>query len=344
MKIEKKFLTRLDLCYAPAFTLVDGELRILFATEGHGPCYQFRGEQMEQSTVWSGPGGTMTMVAVPGRKGDFLAVQNFFPTFQAEGSTVVWSTPKPDGSWQIRNVLDLSFLHRFDVLPVNGVNYFLAATLCTSKKDKDDWSAPGKIYVGVLPDEPGPIAVRPIKQGLVRNHGYSRVLWKGKTSGLVTCDQGAFLVTPPHAPGADWTIETLLEEPVGDVALCDIDQDGEDELLTVEPFHGTRICIRKKIDNRYQIVWEYPKPVDFGHVAWGGKLRGVPTFIGGCRAGCADLFYVRCESTRPLQFKTGLIEAAQGPSNVAVVCGPERDLIIAANRMVGECVVYIATD
>ena len=344
MKIEKKLLAKLERCYAPSFTVVDGELRILLATEGHGPCYQFRGQDFEQSTVWETPGGTMTMVPIPGKNGDFLAVQNFFPTFQAEKSAVVWAVPSADGSWKIETILSLPFTHRFDILAVNGINYFIAATLCTSKKNKDDWSDPGKIYVGILPDQPGPFSIRPIKEGLVRNHGYNRVLCNGKIAGLVTCDQGAFLVTPPQQPGEEWSVETLMETPIGDIAACDIDGDGEDEILTVEPFHGTRICIRKKIDGRYETVWEYTKPVDFGHVTWGGMLRGVPTFIAGCRKECADLFYVQCESTNPLKFKVGLIDAAQGPSNVAVVSTEKRDIIIAANRMVGEAVLYLVTD
>ena len=273
-----------------------------------------------------------------------MAVQNFFPTFCAEASTVAWAVPRTDGGWNVQTVLELPFLHRFDVLRVKGVNYFLGATLCTSKKDKEDWSDPGKIYVGILPDDPQPFDVRVIKEGLVRNHGYCRVRWKGNTAGLVSSDQGAFLVTPPHELGADWALETLIEEPIGDIAICDIDEDGEDELLTVEPFHGTKICIRKKLGDKYEIVWEYPKPVDFGHVAWGGTLRGVPTFIGGCRKGCADLFYVQCESTRPLRFRSGVIESAQGSSNVAVVPTRQHDLIISANRMVGEGVVYLVTD
>lgn len=344
MKIEKKVLAKLDRCYAPSSTVVGGELRILHATEGHGPCYQFRGKDFEQSTVWDGPGGTMTMVPIPGKNGDFLAVQNFFPTFQAEGATIGWAIPRADGGWDIETVLSLPYTHRFDILPVNGINYFLAATLCTSKKDKDDWSDPGKIYVGILPDQPGPFEVRPIKDGLVRNHGYVRVCRNGKTAGLVTCDQGAFLVTPPPQPNEAWSVETVMDVPIGDIAICDIDQDGEDEFLTVEPFHGTKLGIRKKINGKYETVWEYPKSADFGHVAWGGMLRGVPTFIGGCRKESADLFYVQCESTSPLKFKFGLIEAAQGPSNVAVVPGEDRDIIIAANRMVGEAVLYFVTD
>ena len=90
MKIEKKFLTDLHRCYATSSTVIDGDRKILIATEGEGPCFMYEGEDFKQSTVWDGPGGTMSIIPVPGKNGDFLAVQNFFPTFQSEDAKIVW--------------------------------------------------------------------------------------------------------------------------------------------------------------------------------------------------------------------------------------------------------------
>ena len=36
----------------------------------------------------------------------------------------------------------------------NGINYLIAATVATSKKEKNDWSVPGRIYVAELPEDP----------------------------------------------------------------------------------------------------------------------------------------------------------------------------------------------
>ena len=49
-----------------------------------GPCYAFDSQTYERETVWEEPGGTMAMVPLPGKNGDFLAVQRFFPGFQAQ--------------------------------------------------------------------------------------------------------------------------------------------------------------------------------------------------------------------------------------------------------------------
>ena len=84
--------------------------------------------------------------------------------------------------------------------------------------------------------------------------------------------------------------------------------------------------------------------MDFGHVVWGGKLRGVPTIIGGYRRNDKDLFYVQCTDKDNLKFKTEVIESGVGPSNVAVINEKDRDIIISANRELGQAALYIVTD
>jgi hypothetical protein len=54
MKFEKKILTELVRCYDTSSTVVDGERKILLATEGEGCCYSYSGQDFEQSTVWGG--------------------------------------------------------------------------------------------------------------------------------------------------------------------------------------------------------------------------------------------------------------------------------------------------
>jgi hypothetical protein len=345
MKFEKKFLTNLNRCYATSSTIINGERKILLATEGEGACYIYSGEEFKQETVWDGPGGTMSMIPVPGKNGDFLAVQNFFPTFQSEKATIVWAQPQEDGGWNVKTILDLPYVHRFDILTAGGVNYFLGATLCTTKAFKDDWSDPGKIYVGVVPEDLNePIKLEVIKEGLTKNHGYCHGTWDGKTVGFVTCEEGVFVVTPPQNKDEEWKVEQILDRPISDIAIVDIDGDGVDELVTIEPFHGGDFVINKKVANKYEIVYKYPKEMDFGHVVWGGNLRGIPTIIGGYRRVEKELFYIQCESTQPLKFKTGVIEAGVGPSNVAVINEKDRDIIISANRELGQAALYIVTD
>ncbi|HBC2030635.1 TPA: hypothetical protein I9Z65_002115 [Clostridium perfringens] len=344
MKIEKKFLTDLHRCYATSSTVIDGDRKILIATEGEGPCFMYEGDDFKQSTVWDGPGGTMSIIPIPGKNGDFLVVQRFFPTFQSEDAEIVWGRYE-NGKWEIKTLFKLPYLHRFDILEANGKLYFLGAVLCNSKQFKDDWSDPGKIYVGEIPEDLNkPIELKVIKEGLTKNHGYCRAYHNGKMVGLVTSQEGVFRVTPPQSDDEEWTVEKIMDRPTSDVAVVDIDEDGEDELVTIEEFHGKHFRINKKYGDEYKIIYEYPKEMDFGHVVWGGKLRGVPTIIGGYRRCDKDLFYIQCTDKEKLEFETVVIESGVGPSNVAVLNEDDRDIIISANRELGQAALYIVTD
>lgn len=345
MKFEKVSVAQLERCYATGSTVVDGETRYLLATEGQGACVQVAGPDFRTSTVWHGPGGTMCFVRVPEANGDFLAVQNFFPTFDSKHAVISWCTPQADDHWDVKVVLNLPYVHRFDVLSADGVHYFVGCTLCTSKKDKDDWSDPGKVWVGELPKTPHEaISISPILDGLVRNHGYCHVTWKGRDAGLVTADQGVFVILPPAKKGGEWTIEKLLDRPVSDVTLCDIDGDGVDEMLTLEPFHGKTVAVSKLVNGKYEVMWTYEKPVDFAHVAWGGTLRGKPCFLFAYRKEGAELVMVTCEKAEPFTLKYEVIEAGGGPSNVSVVHEKDRDVIVTANRMTGEAALFLVTE
>ena len=48
----------------------------------------------------------------------------------------------------------MPYIHRFDIYHADGVNYFIGATIATTKQDKNDWSVPGRIYTGILPEDP----------------------------------------------------------------------------------------------------------------------------------------------------------------------------------------------
>jgi len=66
----------------------------------------------------------------------------------------------------------------------------------------------------------------------------------------------------------------------------------------------------------------------------------VPTIIGGYRREAKELFWIQADKDEPLTFRTGTIDEGTGPSNVAVINHEDRDIIIAANREIGEAALY----
>ena len=73
----------------------------------------------------------------------------------------------------------------------------------------------------------------------------------------------------------------------------------------------------------------------------GGLLRGKPVFLGGCRAINKEMFML---SVKNGDVSIKIIETGMGPSNVKVITGKDRDLILTANREVGEGAVFEVTD
>jgi hypothetical protein len=343
MKIEKQFLTNMNRCYSCNSIKVDGQRRIVLATEGEGPCLAWEGPDYAQShSVWEAPGGTMSIVPIEGTNGEFLAVQKFFKMFQWEEAKVVHVKPLPDGTYAVTDVLQLPYIHRFDLLTVNGRHYFIGCTLATTKESKEDWSNPGKIWVGEYTG-PGPLQVRVLKEGLTQNHGYDRLVRNGQMIGLVTSKEGAFEVLPPQTPDGEWTVSQFMDWPISDISAIDIDGDGELEYATIEAFHGQYFRVYKKVDGEFKMIYEHPEVTEFYHVVVGATLAGEPVFVGGCRRGKQQLFFVRAKSRSPLELEAVLVEEGVGPSNAYVLNEPGRDVLVAANREKAEAALYFVT-
>lgn len=338
MNYKKHVIGKLDTCYAVSSTTIDGNKKLIFATESHGGCYLYDTADNTTQTVWEEPGGTLSIAEIPGANGDFLAVQNFFPVFQAAESTIVWAHPREDGTFQVTPFLDIPYVHRFGIIRLHEKNFIIIATLCSSKQTVDDWSDPGEVLVGELPDSPaGSLELHVLMDGLTRNHGFWQGTLDGKKTFLISSDEGVFGIYPPQTADGQWRVRPLLNNPTGDVAAVDIDGDGVDELLTIEAFHGNQAKIYKKQGTRYETIWEYPGEIAFGHVAWGGKLKGEPVFLCGYREGKKELFEIRYHNG---EFKTQLIDSGQGPSNVYVLQHNGQEIILAANRENNEAAIY----
>lgn len=346
MNITKKHLDDMERCYCTGQVTIDGSLYALFASEQMGgACYAYTGPDLSaREIVWQEAGGTMSIIEIPGSNGQFLGVQNFFPGFQSERAKIVWGRRDAGKGWIIQDYLFLPFIHRFDILSSGGVNYLAAATLCGSKQSREDWSDPGKVYVGVLPSAPEQtMRLTPLLHDMVKNHGYWRGSLNGGPCGFFTCESGVYAVSPPETPTAGWTTRHLLDAPVSDVAIYDLDGDGEDELITIEPFHGDCVKIYHKSGDGYRVVYTYPGEYKFAHALWAGQLRGRPAAILGIRRMNAELALIRyCPQSA--SYTESVIEKGNGPSNVAVISQRERDIILCANNCIHEAAAYFVTD
>lgn len=342
MKIKKIKLDDVKRCYCASNIFMNKENHIIFASEDPNVvCEMFSGRNFEKKEIiWTKPGGCMSIIPIPNKENEFLAIEEFYLKASPSLAKLVWGRYGEQG-WEIKDVLHLPYLHRFDIYHKNGVNYFVGATIATSKKNKDDWSVPGCIYTGILPEDLSKgIELKILCDDLYRNHGYWHALESGEDVGYFGSDQGVFRVAPPKNKDANWSCKKVMEGHIGEIATIDIDNDGEDEIMTIEEFHGDSIRIYKKKNGTYKEVYHYDHKIDFAHSLVGAKLAGVNTFLAGVRREDAEIFYVQFIDG---EFVSTIIEKGVGPANLCVVNEADRDLIVAANHTKNEAAVYVVT-
>ena len=344
--MEKKVLAKLDKCYSIAPLQYEGKTYILVAAEKKDRCIMFDQYGNEKGTIWEQPGGVMTMVQVPGSNGQFLATHKFYSPNDSKEAKIVVATPDGCGKWKITTLVELPFVHRFDILTSGEHHYLIACTIKSGHEFKDDWTVPGKIYVAKLPadlsvfNEKHPLKLKVLKEGMLKNHGYYRVIDHYKMSSLICSENGVFRCYPPDQDQEEWRMEQLLDTPASDAVLIDLDQDGTLELVVMSPFHGDEIHIYKKLNGEYQKVYEYPEKAEFLHAIWCGKLKGKPTVVIGHRKGKRRLLAFTWDHKNE-KYTCYIIDEDCGPANVFGYSLHDKDVLIAANREINEIAMYL---
>lgn len=347
MNVTKKVVGELEKCYALTMLRYHGHDHFLVAAEKVNQCRLYDLDGNQEEVLWSEPGGIMTMQQVPGSDGQFLSTRKFYSPNDSKNASIVVVTPMGKDDWEVRVLVKLPFVHRFDILQSGGKNYLIACCLKTDHEFKDDWRFPGRVCVAELPDDlskftyQNQLELTTIKEGMLKNHGYYRhVNPDGSTSSIVSCDNGVFHFFPPKTPSGDWTIEQLIDQPASDGLLLDIDNDGEEELCTIAPFHGDTINIYHKRNGKFELEYTYPEKLEFMHAIFGGMICGKPTWILGHRKGERYLLAFTHDGKG---YNAQVLDKGCGAANVLHYVHNGKDIIIATNREVNEIAMYELT-
>lgn len=342
MKVKKRVLSDLPLCYCVAPLIYCGKAHFLVASEKEYSCLLFDEAGNLVDEVWKGPGGVMSMVQLPGTDGAFLSTHRFYsPNNSREASIVLcWHE---GGEWKVRTLARLPFVHRFDILQRDGANYLLACCIKSDCEYKDDWRFPGQTLACRLPDKlenlktDGELSFTVIKDQMFKNHGYCRDICDGVMTGLVTSEEGVFRFIPPRSGETEWMVHQLISEPVSDAVLLDFDGDGCEELLTLSPFHGDRLRIYRCEEAGYRLVYQHEAPLEFAHAICAAVIGREPMAFVGHRRGERALMAVRW---REGKYYTEILDKDVGTANLLHARIDSRDVLIAANREINQVACY----
>ena len=339
MQIEKKIVTNLTKCYSLAELEHQGQKAYLVASEKQYPCLVISRDGQILDKVWDGPGGVMTMEPLP--NGTFLATHRFYSPNDSKDASIVLAQPGEQG-WTVRTLCRLPFVHRFGVLNRDGEAYIVAATLKSDHQFKDDWTCPGRIWVGKLPkdmsdvDDEHPLELTPLVSGLLRNHGFFKYEENGYDVCLVGTENGIWRVIPPTADG-QWQAEQIFDQPASDMLLADFDGDGQKEMMVLAPFHGEKLAVYKNTGDDWEKVFEVPQPLQFLHALAPARLAGKEVAVIGYRKGSRELCLLSCDENG---YRLDVLDHDVGPANV--LCREEgEDLwILSASRETDEVAMY----
>lgn len=344
MKVNKKIIAKMPKCYSIGENNYKGEPCFMMATEKEGPCKFFDFKGRDLTTVWTEPGGVMTMVALPESDGSFMATQKFYSPNDSDRAYLVIAEPHGD-DWKIRKVANLPFVHRFNLIQQNNRLFIIACTLKSGHNYTEDWTNPGKIFVAELDkdlskySEEDPIPFEVLADNLSRNHGYTTCKKDGVTLSVVSTHNGVLLVTPPTEDSSEWQVEKILEQKTSDACLIDLDQDGKLELVTYSPFHGDELRVYKETEQSFELVYEYPKKLNFLHSIDCGLILGDPGVIVSHRRENMDLMILRYDQSNQ-SYYTEVIDENCGSANVMHVEHDGQEIILSANREVDQAVMY----
>ena len=92
MKIEKIHLDDMKRCYCASNITFDNENHILLASEDPDvACNMYNTKDFtKKQNVWTKPGGCMSIIPIPGKEREFIAVQEFYLKVSPSLSKLVW--------------------------------------------------------------------------------------------------------------------------------------------------------------------------------------------------------------------------------------------------------------
>jgi hypothetical protein len=337
MRFDKTVIHRMNMPYAIGTLGAGSNPNIVCATEDHGPVVLIAPPYRRARTLVSGPGGCMALVSDPHRPGEFFSVMGCFLGYKFQGG----------GIYRIRDeepavrVLDLPFAHRIGLVTRGGTRYLLAANLADDKKDAADWSRTGAVYAAELGGDDGVLMLtaQPVLTGLHKNHGFLLADFEGRRTLLIGAAEGLFAVDL-DSPGKAWSSRQVLARETSEMAVFDMDGDGVDELVTIEPFHGNMLRAYRKSVTGWTVYWE--TELDFGHCVLAVMFNGRRSIIVSNRAGNRSLLMFQfgvSSSTPPRKI---VVDEGAGAANMLVLPRAGGNLLFATNQAEGEIAAYAA--
>jgi hypothetical protein len=139
-------------------------------------------------------------------------------------------------------------------------------------------------------------------------------------------------------PGEDWNLQPLFDREVSEMAFIDLDGDGLDELVTIEPFHGETLNVYKNTGKKWEL--RISDSLSFGHGLSSGIRQKNPVIVVGNRSGSLALEAFAVHDLLKGKYDRIVIEEDAGPTQTQVFSVGDLDYILSANQRKNEVALY----
>ncbi len=335
MKLEKKVLMKVEQVYTANAFRIGNDTFVAAGSETTPQVFLYNLNTGSSELVADCPGGVMSFVPLPGNPDMFFSIMGLFPPFVGADAGLFMHC-RTDNGWKTVKQMPLPFAHRCDILEAGGRNWVFAASVSRFKENPADWSCKGEVYVIGFDDNGAPKAPQLLYNSLTRNHGMLKCLIDGENVMCVSGAEGIFGFT--LSVDGKWKKDKLFDREVSEFGFVDLDGDGQDELVTIEPFHGNTLNIYKKHGDAWNPL--FTDSLSFGHGLSCGMFRGEPIVAVGNRRGTFTLDVFTAKDPANGLFERHQIEQDAGPTQTLVFNSNGVDYILSANQKQNEVVLY----
>ena len=334
--INKQVVLEIESVYTAFAFSIGSAYYIGAGSETKPVVYLYDLKSGDTSQVTGSPGGLMSFVPVPGHADLFVSIMGLFPPFIG-GEAGLFLHRRINGDWQTNRALHLPWAHRCEILNREGKNYLFAATVSTYKEDPKDWSNPGELHLIELGQNPGDRwTSRVIPGNITKNHGMTRTRINGMETLCISGKEGLFYLE--QRSGDDWVLQPMFEKEVSEMTFIDLDGDGQDEMVTIEPFHGETINVYKRTGDNWDL--RISDSLSFGHGLSSGLFREKPVIVAGNRSGSLSLESFSVPDLSKGKFERMVLEEDAGPTQTQVFSVEGTDIILSANQRKNEVALY----
>jgi hypothetical protein len=334
--MKKKVILNIESVYTANAFQIGSETFVASGSETKPEVYLYNLTSGNSSFVTGCPGGVMSFIPVPGNPDLFFSIMGLFPPFIGAEAGVFMHIRSGE-KWETQKAMDLPFAHRCEIIVRNGKNYLFAASVSKYKENPADWSKPGEMYLIRLEDDIRlPLKPEMIDNTLTRNHGMLRAQIEGTETVCMSGVDGIFYFE--QQPGDKWVKKMLFDKEVSEFCFIDLDGDGVDELVTIEPFHGEALNVYKRNGRQWKL--KFSDSLSFGHGLSCGILNAEPVIVAGNRRGSFTLDVFKVTDFDKGSFSREVLEEDAGPTQTQVFTAGNTDYILSANQKKNEVAVY----